>query len=91
MKATLSKPTSNLTYQEGYQAKNNLGLAEKGFSIEWMIDVVANEQSETPVISAVLEKIHYGHGRMGETVNKNGLQQSFDVVQSPTRSSNTKE
>jgi hypothetical protein len=50
--------------------------------------VVSNVGSKEPVVRAVLEQVHYGHGRVREAVHKDGLEDSLGVVNAPTNGSN---
>lgn len=52
--------------------------------------MVSHVSCESPVISTVLEEIENWHSAMGEPMNKQGLEDSFCVVEGPAPSSNAK-
>ncbi len=53
-----------------------------------MVDVVSDVGGEPPVVGGVLEEVEDGHGRVGEAVNEDGLQQPLGVVERPAGQSN---
>jgi hypothetical protein len=73
-----------LTHQKEGKASNHLGSSKTGRRIQWVVDKVGDKGSKAPVIAAVLEQVSERHCGMGETMDKEGLQQSLAIVQSPT-------
>ena len=49
-----------------------------------MIDVVGDVGGESPVVGRVLEEVGDGHGRVGEPVDEDRLQQTLCIVEGPT-------
>ena len=48
--------------------------------------MVANVSSKAPVLATVLKQVHNRHGRVGESVDKQGFQDSFSIVEAPAGS-----
>jgi hypothetical protein len=53
-----------------------------------VVHVVGDVRSKKPVVRAVLEQVHHGHGGVREAVHKDGLEDSLSVVHAPTNGSN---
>ena len=51
--------------------------------------MIGDISGESPVVAAVLEQVHDGHGRVGESVHKDGLQESLGVMERPANCSNS--
>ncbi len=49
-----------------------------------MVDVVGDVGGKSPVVGRVLEEVGDGHGRVGEPVDEDRLQQTLGVVEGPT-------
>jgi hypothetical protein len=49
-----------------------------------VIDVVGDVGGESPVVGRVLEEVGDGHGRVGEPMDEDRLQQTLGVVEGPT-------
>lgn len=49
-----------------------------------MINVIGNEGCESPIVGAVLKQIADRHGRMRESMDEYGFQQTFGIMQRPT-------
>ena len=54
-----------------------------------MVNVVSDVGGKAPVVGRVLEQVGDGHGRVGETVDEDGLQQTLGVVKGPATQSNS--
>lgn len=57
---------------------------------EGMVDMVGHISCESPVVSTVLEEVENWHGAMREPMNKQGLKDSFCVVEGPAPCSDAK-
>lgn len=75
------------TNQKWNESNVDLQFAKGWLGVEWMVHKVANVECKTPVIGAVFEQIHYGHGGVRKSMNKDCLEQSLDIMQCPTCSS----
>ncbi len=75
------------TYSKQSGADVNLDV--RGCRVQWMIDVVCDIASKSPIIRAIFKEIANGHCCMGETMNENSLQKPLRIMTSPTGSSDT--
>ena len=66
----------------------DLNVAKEGSSVLRVIDIVSNEESESPVITAVFKQIEDGHRRVRETMDEECLQQSLGIMNGPTNGCN---
>ena len=57
-------------------------------SKEWMIDMICNIHTETPIIAAIFHQIEYWHSTMREPMNKFGFKYTLQVMKSPTSGCN---
>lgn len=75
---------SYLTEQENIKSCIHLLLPIIGSGVERVVNVVCHPSCGAPVIATVLEYVSEGHGPMGDTMDKHGLQDPLDVVEGVT-------
>lgn len=75
--AEVAQLTHNKSSQGGVHLQVTWGCEEG------MVDMVGHISCESPVVSTVLEEVENWHGAMREPMNKQGLKDSFCVVEGP--------
>lgn len=86
-------PQDDVAIQVGELAEHgegdgDVGERERGWCVEGMVQKVAHEHSERPIVAAVPEEVGYRHRAVAESVDEVRLQNTFGVVEAPVRDSN---
>lgn len=67
------------TKQDDRRRRSNMG---------WMVKLIANKSTKSPIVSRILEDIETRHGQITEFMNKNGFQNTLGKVEGPQSKSN---